>query len=95
MSAALASGKRTTDTFCMSTDMKSSVVHLPSKTFDALRDLATAMDREPDELAGEAIETFLAVQAWQRDHIMQGLREAEAGDFATDEEIAAAFASRN
>ncbi|WP_244021097.1 hypothetical protein [Methylobacterium sp. J-048] len=32
-----------------------------------------------------------AVDAWQRAEIEAALREAEAGDFASDDEVAAAF----
>jgi predicted transcriptional regulator len=43
-------------------------------------------DDQPSRQAREAI------QAWQIDHIKEGLRQADAGEFTSDEEIAAVFA---
>ncbi|MEM1168310.1 MAG: CopG family transcriptional regulator [Cyanobacteria bacterium P01_H01_bin.35] len=34
----------------------------------------------------------LQVQEWQVEHIKEGLRQADAGEFASDEEVAAALA---
>jgi len=34
---------------------------------------------------------YLEVMDWQLAHIKEGLRQAEAGEFATDEEVKAAF----
>jgi predicted transcriptional regulator len=33
-----------------------------------------------------------AIEAWQINHIREGLRQADAGEFASDEEIALVFA---
>jgi predicted transcriptional regulator len=38
-----------------------------------------------------AIEAFLDVQAWQIEEIKSALREIEAGDFASPEEVEAMF----
>lgn len=38
-----------------------------------------------------AIEAFLDVRAWQIEEIKAGLREIEAGDFASPEEVDAMF----
>jgi predicted transcriptional regulator len=39
----------------------------------------------------EAIDAYLDVQEWQIQHIQEGMRQAEAGEFASDAEVAAAF----
>ncbi len=58
----------------------------------ALDVLARAAERDRDALIEEAIDAYLAVQSRHVAHIEQGLRQAEAGEFASDEELAAAFA---
>ncbi|NES03010.1 MAG: CopG family transcriptional regulator [Okeania sp. SIO2F4] len=40
----------------------------------------------------DASDNRLPVQEWQVEHIKEGLRQADAGEFATDEEVAAALA---
>ena len=61
---------------------------------DALDAVARATHRDRDAVLTEAIDAYLDVQRWQADHIAEGLRQAEVGEFASDEEIEAAFAGR-
>lgn len=61
------------------------------KTLDAV---ATALDRDRTYVINEAISTYLEIHQWQIDHIKEGIRQADAGDFATDAEVAAAFKKR-
>jgi len=51
--------------------------------------LADATHRSKSFLAAEAIQAFVESNEWQIDEIRAALDEADAGDFATDEEIAA------
>lgn len=53
--------------------------------------LARAVDRDRSWLINEAVDAYLAVHRWQIAHIEAGLRDAEAGDFASDEEVEAAW----
>ncbi len=62
-----------------------------SEKREALDRLAQAMDRDRTDLLNAAIDAYLAVHDWQRTHIEEGLRQADAGKFAGDEEIARAF----
>jgi len=73
--------KRATITFRIDSDMKA-----------ALDALARAMDRDRSYVLNEAVAAYLDTHRWQVDHIQEGLRQAEAGEFATDAEIATAFA---
>ncbi len=59
---------------------------------DALDAIARATHRNRDAVLNEAIDAYLDVQRWHVEHIAEGLRQAEAEDFASDEEVAAAFA---
>jgi predicted transcriptional regulator len=58
---------------------------------ERLDDLAKRADQPASSLATEAISSSLELQEWQIEEIHQGLREAQARDFATDEEVAAVF----
>ncbi len=54
-----------------------------------LERLAKARDRTKSYLAAEAIRTYLDLNEWQNQEIKAALKEADAGDFASDEEVAA------
>jgi len=41
----------------------------------------------PVLLVNEALKAYIDVHQWQVDHIRQGLREANAGKFASDAEV--------
>jgi predicted transcriptional regulator len=58
---------------------------------EALDRLAAALDRDRSYLLNEAVAAYLDVHAWQIAHIEEGLRQATAGDFADDAEVAAAW----
>ena len=51
--------------------------------------LAEATGRSRSFLINQAMREFLEREAWQVSAIRQAVREADAGDFATDEEVAA------
>ncbi len=59
---------------------------------EALDAVADGMDRDRSYVLNEAVAAYLDAQSWQIGHIKEGLRQAKAGEFATDAEIAAAFA---
>lgn len=65
---------------------------LPIEVKERLDALAKRTDQPASDLVVEAIRSYVEVQDWQVEEIEQGLRDAEAGDFATDEEVAAVFA---
>ena len=53
--------------------------------------VAQALDRDRNYLLNEAVDAFLDVHRWQLAHIREGLRQADAGEFATEDEVARAF----
>ena len=59
---------------------------------EALDAIAELMDRDRSYVITEAINAYLEVNQWQIEHIKEGLRQADAGEFASDDEVAAAFA---
>jgi RHH-type rel operon transcriptional repressor/antitoxin RelB len=62
-------------------------LRVPVEVKDQLDKLADATHRSKSFLAGEAIRQYLALEAWQIGEIQRALQEADAGDFATEEEL--------
>jgi len=58
----------------------------------ALDDVAAELDRDRSYVINEAVDTYLEVRRWQLEHIREGLRQAEAGEFASEDEVRQAFA---
>jgi predicted transcriptional regulator len=59
---------------------------------EALRAIAAVMDRDIGYVLNEAIASYLEIYQWLLDEINKGVAEVEAGDFANDDEVQAAFA---
>jgi len=68
---------------------------LESETREALDAVASALDRERSYIINEAIETYLDVHRWQLDHIREGVRQANAGEFGTEAEMKTTFSRRH
>jgi len=62
-------------------------VRLPVDLRDSLDRLAKATERTRSWLALDAIRSYLAREEWQIAEIEAAIQEADAGDFATDEEV--------
>lgn len=63
----------------------------PAK-LEALDKLAQSMDRSRNWIVNRAIDRYIAEQSWQIGQIMEGIAQADRGEFASDEEVRAAFA---
>jgi predicted transcriptional regulator len=61
-------------------------------TQSSLDKLAKATARSRSWLVAEAISRYVEQESWQVAAIEEGIRQANAGNFATDEEVKAAFA---
>jgi RHH-type rel operon transcriptional repressor/antitoxin RelB len=61
---------------------------------EKLDTIAASLDRDRSYLLNEAIDAYLEVHQWQIQHIREGIRQADAGKFASKAEVAAAFARR-
>jgi predicted transcriptional regulator len=71
--------------------MPETTVTLRSDLATSLDELAVSTGRSREELVDEAISRFLDYERWAVKHIKEGLRQADAGEFASDEEMAAIF----
>ncbi len=60
----------------------------------ALFALAEKQARAPIDLLNDAVDALVEADRWQRVEIEAALKEAEAGDFASIEDVEAAFAPR-
>jgi len=59
------------------------------KTLDAI---AAEIDRDRSYVLNEAVKAYVDAHQWQVEHIMRGVKQAEAGKFASDAEVKEAFA---
>ena len=59
------------------------------KTLDAI---AAEIDRDRSYVLNEAVRAYVDAHQWQVEHIMRGVKQADAGKFASDAEVKEAFA---
>ncbi|HEY4069521.1 MAG TPA: CopG family ribbon-helix-helix protein [Burkholderiaceae bacterium] len=64
-------------------------IRLDDDVKDRLEGLADATQRSKSFLAAEAIRAYVESNEWQIGEIQAALKEADAGDFASDKEVAA------
>lgn len=64
-------------------------IRLNDDVRNRLDQLARATHRSKSYLAAEAIRDFVEANEWQIGEIQAALKEADAGDFASDEDVAA------
>jgi len=69
-------------------------VPIPADRAAALDVLAQAQQTSPVALVNEALAQYLEDQAGWAAHLEEGLRQAEAGEFADEAAVAAAFRPR-
>jgi predicted transcriptional regulator len=59
---------------------------------DALDAIAANMKRDRSYVLSEAVEAYLEMHKWQLEEISAAVKEADSGDFASEEEVKATFA---
>lgn len=64
---------------------------LPVDDVQFLDRMAEVTERDRSYLIKKAVEEYITSQRWQLEEIDRGIAEADAGDFAIDEEVEAAF----
>ena len=72
--------------------MTTVTTRIDEETQSRLDQLAKATDRSRSWLVADAIRRYVEEEGWQVAAIEEGVRQAEAGDFATEDEVKAAFA---
>ena len=66
-------------------------LRIPAALAAQLDQLAGATGRTRHDLALEALRRYLEVETWQIGQILDGLRAADAGEFASAEEVERVF----
>ncbi|MBE9115337.1 CopG family transcriptional regulator [Lusitaniella coriacea LEGE 07157] len=64
---------------------------LDSEKRAALDAIAAGLDRNLTYILNEAISLYLEIHQWQLEEIRQGIAEAEAEEFASNDEVEAMF----
>jgi len=64
-------------------------IRIDTEMKDRLDRLAEATQRSRSFLAAEAVRGFIDINEWQISEVRKALKEADAGDFATEKEVAA------
>ena len=67
-------------------------VRVPEDLYSQLEALAAATTRSKSFLTIEALKSYLQSEAWQIQDIQEGIQEADAGQFASAEEVSTVFA---
>jgi RHH-type rel operon transcriptional repressor/antitoxin RelB len=62
-------------------------LRLDAKLKKQLDRISKSMNRSRSFVAAQAIQEYVSVNEWQIAEIKKGLAEADAGDFATEEEM--------
>lgn len=68
----------------MSTTM---TIHLDPELDERLNRLAQSTHRSKSYLAAEALRDFVELSEWQTREIQDGIKEADAGDFASEQAV--------
>jgi RHH-type transcriptional regulator, rel operon repressor / antitoxin RelB len=66
-------------------------VRLPESLYNQIEALAKATARTKSFLAIDALTSYVQRESWQIRDIHEGLKEADAGEFASDEQVKAVF----
>ena len=67
-------------------------VHLPEALYKQIEELASATARTKSFLAVDALTQYVQNESWQIRDIHEGIKEAGAGEFASDKQVKAVFA---
>jgi predicted transcriptional regulator len=66
-------------------------IRLEPELKSRLDKLSVATHRSKSFLAAEAVREFIEINEWQIKEIRDAIKEADAGDFASDQEVQAVF----
>ena len=67
-------------------------VRLPEALYNQIEELAKETARIKSFLAIDALTNYVQSESWKIRDIHEGIKEADAGEFATDKQVNAVFA---
>jgi RHH-type rel operon transcriptional repressor/antitoxin RelB len=76
----------------MTTEKVSVTVRLDPDTISFLDRLAELQDRDRSYFIKQAVSNFIQLHRWQVEEIEKAIKEADAGAFASDDEVNEMFA---
>ena len=66
-------------------------IRLEAEIKSRLDKLSAATHRSKSFLAAEAVREFIETNEWQIEEVEKAIKEADAGDFASNQEVSAVF----
>lgn len=66
-------------------------VRLSEAPCNQIKELSKATARTKSFLAIDALSTYVQSESWQIHEIHEGIKESDAGEFATDKQVKAVF----
>jgi len=66
-------------------------VRLPEALYKQIEELAKATARTKSFLAIDALTHYVQIESWQIRDIREGIKEADGGEFATEDQVKAVF----
>ena len=67
-------------------------VRVPEALYNQIEELAKATARSKSFMTIDALTNYVHTESWQIRDIDKGIKEADAGEFATDKQVKAVFA---
>jgi predicted transcriptional regulator len=71
--------------------MADTLLSLRQDLVDGLDELAAGRGKTRAEIAEEAVGRYLEYERWFMERVDEGVRQADAGEFATDDEVDQVF----
>jgi predicted transcriptional regulator len=62
-------------------------VQLDQDTLESVDLIATTTNQERSEVVSQALKAYIELFQWQVEHIREGVRQADAGEFVPEEEV--------
>jgi predicted transcriptional regulator len=72
--------------------MKATTIRMEDTVLDRVDSLAKSVNRSRTWVINQAVEHFLSYEEWFVREVESGIKEAEAGSLATQDEVAGRFA---
>jgi RHH-type rel operon transcriptional repressor/antitoxin RelB len=66
-------------------------VRLPEALYNQIEELAKATARSKSFLTLDALTNYVQTESWQIRDIHEGIKEADSGEFATEQQVKAVF----
>jgi RHH-type rel operon transcriptional repressor/antitoxin RelB len=76
---------------CCAVTARTINVRLPEALYNQIEELAKATARSKSFLTIDALTNYVQTESWQIRDIHEGIKEADAGEFASEKEVKSVF----